>query len=109
MATHSSILAWRIPMDKGAWRATVHGVSKSQAQLMQLSTCARVKEMETGIETGRVRGTETDRERRLERQSEKNLSDLLIRDTTECCLTSSCSLKNEKSQESLYLISHYYG
>ena len=29
MATHSSILAWRIPMDKGAWQATVHGVAKS--------------------------------------------------------------------------------
>ena len=28
MATHSSILAWRIPMDRGAWRATVHGVAK---------------------------------------------------------------------------------
>ena len=25
MATHSSILAWRIPMDRGAWWATVHG------------------------------------------------------------------------------------
>ena len=31
MATHSSILAWRIPMDRGIWRATVHGVTKSQA------------------------------------------------------------------------------
>ena len=29
MATHSSILAWRIPMDRGAWRATVHGIAKS--------------------------------------------------------------------------------
>ena len=29
MATHSSILAWRIPMDRGAWGATVHGVVKS--------------------------------------------------------------------------------
>ena len=29
-ATHSSILAWRIPMDGGAWRATVLGVAKSQ-------------------------------------------------------------------------------
>jgi len=29
MATHSSILAWRIPMDRGVWRATVHGVLKS--------------------------------------------------------------------------------
>ena len=30
MAAHSSILAWRIPMDRGAWRATVHGVANSQ-------------------------------------------------------------------------------
>ena len=28
MATHSSILAWRIPMDRGAWRPTVHGVTR---------------------------------------------------------------------------------
>ena len=30
MATHSSILAWRSPMDRGAWWATVHEVAKSQ-------------------------------------------------------------------------------
>ena len=30
MATYSSILAWRIPMDRGAWLATLHGVTKSQ-------------------------------------------------------------------------------
>ena len=30
MATHSSILAWRIPKDRGAWWATVHEVAKSQ-------------------------------------------------------------------------------
>ena len=29
MATHSSILAWRLPMDRGAWQARVHGVTKS--------------------------------------------------------------------------------
>ena len=29
MATHSSILAWKIPMDTVAWWATVHGVTKS--------------------------------------------------------------------------------
>ena len=29
MAAHSSILAWRIPKDRGALRATVHGVAKS--------------------------------------------------------------------------------
>ena len=28
-ATHSSLLAWRIPMDRGAWQAAVHGVAKS--------------------------------------------------------------------------------
>ena len=30
IATHSSILAWRISMDRGSWWATVHGVAKSQ-------------------------------------------------------------------------------
>ena len=29
MATHSGILGWRIPMDRGAWQATVHRVAKS--------------------------------------------------------------------------------
>jgi len=33
VATHSSIVAWRIPIDRGAWWATVHGVAKSQTQL----------------------------------------------------------------------------
>ena len=29
IATHSNILAWRMPMDRGAWWATVHGAAKS--------------------------------------------------------------------------------
>ena len=33
MATHSSILAWKIPMDRGAWQVTVHEVEKSWTQL----------------------------------------------------------------------------
>ena len=33
MATHSSILAWSIPMDRGDWWATVHGGAKSRTQL----------------------------------------------------------------------------
>ena len=33
MATHSSILAWRIPLDKGTWQATVHGIAKNRTQL----------------------------------------------------------------------------
>ena len=28
MATHSSILVWRIPMDRGSWQVTVHGVTR---------------------------------------------------------------------------------
>ena len=28
MATHSRILAWRIPMTKGPWQATVDGAAK---------------------------------------------------------------------------------
>ena len=33
MATHPSILAWRIPMDRGAWQVTVHGVAKNRKWL----------------------------------------------------------------------------
>ena len=34
MAIHSSTIAWRkVPMDRGAWWATVHGVAKSQTPL----------------------------------------------------------------------------
>ena len=29
IATHSNIFAWRIPMDRGAWEATIHGATKS--------------------------------------------------------------------------------
>ena len=33
MATHSSTLAWETPTDRGAWKATVHGVAKSRTRL----------------------------------------------------------------------------
>ena len=33
MAIHSSILAWRIPMDRGAWWVTVRGIAKSRTRL----------------------------------------------------------------------------
>ena len=33
MATHSCILAWRIPTDRGAWWATVQGITKSRTRL----------------------------------------------------------------------------
>ena len=32
MATCFSILVWRIPMDRGAWQVTVHGVVESQTR-----------------------------------------------------------------------------
>ena len=41
MATHSSILAWRIPMDRGAWWATVCEVAKSQTELSNCG-CAHI-------------------------------------------------------------------
>ena len=36
MTTHSNILAWRIPMDRGAWQGTLHGVAESDTE--RLST-----------------------------------------------------------------------
>ena len=32
-AAHSSILVWKIPMDRGAWQAIVHSEAKNQTQL----------------------------------------------------------------------------
>ena len=43
MATHTSILAWRIPMDRGAWRAIVHGVAEFD-MTERLSTAHHRKE-----------------------------------------------------------------
>ena len=43
MATHSSILAWRIPTDRGAWQAAVHGVEKNRTQLKRLSMWAHTQ------------------------------------------------------------------
>ena len=33
MATHFSILVWRIPMNRRAWQTTVHGIAKSRTRL----------------------------------------------------------------------------
>ena len=37
MSTHSCILAWRIPVNRGAWWATDQGVAKSRTQLSGLA------------------------------------------------------------------------
>ena len=39
MATHSSLLAWRIPMDRAAWWATVHRVEKSRTGQVTEHAC----------------------------------------------------------------------
>ena len=44
--THSCILAWRIPMDRGAWWATVHGVTESDMTSVQFS-CSLVSDSAT--------------------------------------------------------------
>ena len=33
MATQSSILVWKMPMERGAWKAAVHGVAQSRTRL----------------------------------------------------------------------------
>ena len=38
MPTHSGILFWKNPMNRGAWQSTVHRATKSQTQLKGLST-----------------------------------------------------------------------
>ena len=53
-ATHSSVLAWEIPMHRAAWWATVHRVAKSQTQLVDfppnfLSVAERVKPRPSAI------------------------------------------------------------
>ena len=40
MAPHSSLLAWRMSMDRGVWQATVPGVAKSRTGLSKLSMLA---------------------------------------------------------------------
>ena len=57
MATHSSILAWRIPMDRGGWWATVHKVAESdmnkQLTHTQTSVCFWTLNTEGREEQGR--------------------------------------------------------
>ena len=63
MATHSSTLAWRIPMEGGVWWATVHGVAKSRTPLSDFTFTfhfhAWEKEMATGssVLAWRIPGT----------------------------------------------------
>ena len=42
MASHSSILAWRIPMDSGAWWTTIHGVAESDMTEFRTQAIAHI-------------------------------------------------------------------
>ena len=46
MATRSSILSWKIPMDRGTWQATVHGVAKSHTRLNGKAQSTRLNQHE---------------------------------------------------------------
>ena len=40
MATHSGILAWRIPMGRGAWGAPVHGLQRDRHDWLNSAQCS---------------------------------------------------------------------
>ena len=55
IATHSNILAWRIPMDWRAWWAVVHSVAKSRTWLKRLSIAQHIVGLGTVLHTWKIR------------------------------------------------------
>ena len=51
MAPYSSTLAWKNPMDRGAWWAAVHGVAKSQTRLSDFTFTFHVHALEKEMAT----------------------------------------------------------
>ena len=51
MAPHSGTLAWKNPMDGGAWWAAVHGVAKSRTQLSDLPFTSHFHALEKEMAT----------------------------------------------------------
>ena len=51
MATHSSILAWETPMDRGAWPATVHGVARELDTTQRLNNVLKCVSLHVRIYT----------------------------------------------------------
>ena len=49
MAAHSSALPWRTALDRGAWEATVHGVTKSRTRLSNQAQLSAVHTVRFGL------------------------------------------------------------
>ena len=56
MATHSSILAWRIPIDRETWGATIHGVTQRRTGQKRLSMHTHTQGSIAGLNTLWVNG-----------------------------------------------------
>ena len=54
MATHSSVLAEKSLVDRGAWRATVHQVAESRTRLQQVTDCGPPGSSVRGISQART-------------------------------------------------------
>ena len=51
MAPHSSTLAWKNPMNGGAWKAVVHGVAEGRTQLSNFTFTFHFHALEKEIAT----------------------------------------------------------
>ena len=51
MATHSSTLAWKNPMNRGAWWAAVHGIATSLTRLSNFTFTFHLHELEKEMPT----------------------------------------------------------
>ena len=51
MAPHSSTLAWKNPMDGGAWKAAVHGVARSLTRLSDFAFTFHLHALEKEMAT----------------------------------------------------------
>ena len=56
MATHSNILVWRIPTDRGAWQAAVHGVAESNVKVLVTSVVSICDPMVCSLPGSSVHG-----------------------------------------------------